>query len=284
MKKKFFKGTNDNMFKAIFTPKKNRELLKEFLKRSLKEVTSINLDDLIILSSEIAKTNVHMKGKTVDILAETKNEILNIELNNGYYPALHKRNASYIFSKYSEEIKVSETYNKMKMFIQINFTKGLSKDYPSLEIYTLKGEKSNKKYIDNLIILEFNIDKIKNECYNGNKEFNFVAALDLEGAELDKICEGDKYMELFEKEVKRLNENQKFTEFMSAEEEEEKLKKTLIEDAKNEGIQEGKELGIQEGETKKQIEIAKNMLENKMVPEMISKITGLSIAEIEALK
>ena len=71
---------------------------------------------------------------------------------------------------------------------------------------------------------------------------------------------------------------------MSAEEEEEKLKKTLIEDAKNEGIQEGKELGIQEGETKKQIEIAKNMLENKMVPEMISKITGLSIAEIEALK
>ena len=143
---------------------------------------------------------------------------------------------------------------------------------------------SNKKYIDNLIILEFNIDKIKNECYNGNKEFNFVAALDLEGAELDKICEGDKYMELFEKEVKRLNENQKFTEFMSAEEEEEKLKKTLIEDAKNEGIQEGKELGIQEGETKKQIEIAKNMLENKMVPEMISKITGLSIAEIEALK
>ena len=81
MKKKFFKGTNDNMFKAIFTPKKNRTLLKEFLKRSLKEVTSINLDDLIILSSEIAKTNVHIKGKTVDVLAETKNEVLNIELN-----------------------------------------------------------------------------------------------------------------------------------------------------------------------------------------------------------
>lgn len=103
-------------------------------------------------------------------------------------------------------------------------------------------------------------------------------------------------MELFEKEVKRLNQDHKFTEFMSAEEEEEKLKKTLIEDARNDGekiglqkgkelgIQEGKELGIQEGETKKQIEIAKNMLENKMVPEMISKLTGLSKSEIEALK
>ena len=160
----------------------------------------------------------------------------------------------------------------MKMFIQINLTKGLSKDYPSLEIYTLKGEKSNKKYIDNLIILEFNIDKIKDEWYNGISEYNFVAALDLEGKELDKICEGDKYMELFEKEVRRLNQNQKFTEFMSAKEEEEKLKKTLIEDAKNEGIRENK------------IEIAKNMLENKMELKMISKLTGLSIDEVETLK
>ena len=276
MKKKFFKGTNDNMFKAIFTPKKNRELLKEFIKRSLKQVLNSDLEDLVILSSEIAKTNVHIKGKTVDVLAETKNEVLNIELNNSYYPALHNRNASYIFSKYSEEVKVSETYNKMKMFIQINLTKGLSKDYPSLEIYTLKGEKSNKKYIDNLIILEFNIDKIKDEWYNGISEYNFVAALDLEGEELDKICEGDKYMELFEKEVKRLNQNQKFTEFMSAKEEEEKLKKTLIEDAKNEGIQ--------KGEMKKQIEIAKNMLENKMDVKLISKLTELSISEIETLK
>ena len=276
MKKKFFKGTNDNMFKAIFTPKKNRELLKEFIKRSLKQVLNSDLEDLVILSSEIAKTNVHIKGKTVDVLAETKNEVLNIELNNSYYPALHNRNASYIFSKYSEEVKVGETYNKMKMFIQINLTKGLSKDYPSLEIYTLKGEKSNKKYIDNLIILEFNIDKIKDEWYNGISEYNFVAALDLEGEELDKICEGDKYMELFEKEVKRLNQNQKFTEFMSAKEEEEKLKKTLIEDAKNEGIQ--------KGEMKKQIEIAKNMLENKMDVKLISKLTELSISEIETLK
>ena len=226
------------MFKAIFTPKKNRELLKEFIKRSLKQVLNSDLEDLVILSSEIAKTNVHIKGKTVDVLAETKNEVLNIELNNSYYPALHNRNASYIFSKYSEKVKVSETYNKMKMFIQINLTKGLKKDYPSLEIYMLKGEKSNKKYIDNLIILEFNIDKIKDD------------------------------MELFEKEVKRLNQNQKFTEFMSAKEEEEKLKKTLIEDAKKEG----------------KIEIAKNMLENKMDLKLISKLTELSISEIETLK
>ena len=131
---------------------------------------------------------------------------------------------------------------------------------------------SDNKYIDNLIILEFNIDKIKDSWYNGDKEFNFVAALDLEEKELDKVCEGDEYMELFEKEVKRLNEDQKFTAFMSDEEEAEKLRKTLISEAKTEGIKSEK------------IKIAKNMLENNMSKEVISKITGLSIAEIEALK
>ena len=276
MKKKFYKGTNDQMFKAIFTAKKNEYLLKEFIRRSLKNVLNSNLDDLKILSTEVVKTNINIKGKTVDVLAETKDEILNIELNNTYYSSLHKRNAAYIFSKYSEETKVSETYDKMKTFIQINLTKGLKKEYPSLEIYTLKGEKSDNKYIDNLIILEFNIDKIKDSWYNGDKEFNFVAALDLEEKELDKVCEGDEYMELFEKEVKRLNEDQKFTAFMSDEEEAEKLRKTLISEAKTEGIK--------EGTTKRNIEIAKNMLESDMLPEVISKITGLSIAEIEALK
>ena len=83
-------------------------------------------------------------------------------------------------------------------------------------------------------------------------------------------------MELFEKEVKRLNQNQKFTEFMSAKEEEEKLKKTLIEDAKNEGI----EIGIQENK----IEIAKNLFKQKVPLDIISNATGLSISEIEALK
>ena len=272
MKKKFYKGTNDQMFKAIFTAKKNEYLLKEFIRRSLKNVLNSNLDDLKILSTEVVKTNINIKGKTAFVLAETKDEILNIELINTYYPSLHKRNAAYIFSKYSEETKVSETYDKMKTFIQINLTKGLKKEYPLLEIYTLKGEKSDNKYIDNLIILEFNIDKIKDSWYNGDKEFNFVAALDLEEKELDKICEGDEYMELFEKEVKRLNEVQKFTAFMSDEEEAEKLRKTLISEAKTEGIKSEK------------IKIAKNMLENNMSKEVISKITGLSIAEIEALK
>ena len=75
-------------------------------------------------------------------------------------------------------------------------------------------------------------------------------------------------MELFEKEVKRLNQNQKFTAFMSDEEETEKLRKTLTSEAK----------------TETQIEIAKNMLEKKMDIKDIAEVIGLSESEVEALK
>lgn len=63
---------------------------------------------------------------------------------------------------------------------------------------------------------------------------------------------------------------------MSDEEEAEKLRKTLISEAKTEGIKEGIKSG--------KIEIAKNMLESNMSKEVISKMTGLSIVEIESLK
>lgn len=87
-------------------------------------------------------------------------------------------------------------------------------------------------------------------------------------------------MELFEKEVKRLNKDQKFTEFMSAEEEAKKLTNTLIEEAKDLGIEEGKTFGAEEATVK----IAKNLLKQNVPLDAISNATGLSLDEIKVLK
>ncbi len=89
------------------------------------------------------------------------------------------------------------------------------------------------------------------------------------------MCMGDEYMELFEKEVKRLNENQKFTAFMTPEEENQKLIKTLISDAEEKGEKLGQE--------KNNLKVAKKMIENHISIDMISKITGLSKKELESL-
>ena len=57
-----------------------------------------------------------------------------------------------------------------------------------------------------------------------------------------------------------------------------------IEYAQDEGYKCGREDGIAEGKAKGKTEIAKNMLKENVNIELISKVTGLSLEEIEKLK
>ena len=66
---------------------------------------------------------------------------------------------------------------------------------------------------------------------------------------------------------------------MSAEEDNKKIENSL----KREWMEEGLKEGIKEGSYKRNIEIAKTMLEKGMNNELISEVTGLSIEEIKKL-
>lgn len=61
---------------------------------------------------------------------------------------------------------------------------------------------------------------------------------------------------------------------------EELLRNTYVDRAKNEGI----EVGKAEGQTQKAIEIVKNMIKIGLEDEVISKSVGLSLEELEKLK
>ena len=50
------------------------------------------------------------------------------------------------------------------------------------------------------------------------------------------------------------------------------------------GVKKGEKIGLEKGETKKAIEIAKNAIAMDLKNEDISKITGLSVKEIENLR
>ena len=82
------------------------------------------------------------------------------------------------------------------------------------------------------------------------------------------------------KELERVNENPKFREYMSAEEDNKKIENSL----KREWMEEGLAEGIKEGSYKRNIEIAKSLLKNKVDIEIITSSTGLSIEELEKLK
>ncbi len=236
----FYTAKYDLMFKCIFCKESNRDLLKYLLEKCLKKEVKI----IKVYSPEIIKDSIYEKGKTLDVLIEAEGEEINIEMNSGYYGYLHRRNASYIFTKYSKGVDIGESYKKMKNYIQINFTCGLGNTRELIEIYKLCNPTTQREFIDNLTIYEYNVDRIKKEA---EKEYKYIAMLDSDKKKLDKICIGDEKMEKFKEEVEKLNKDEKVVEFLSAEKEAELLRNTLMEEAIDTGLKQGFEQGIQEG-------------------------------------
>ncbi len=272
---KWYPGTNDLMFKAIFTNKNNNDILKIFIERALDKKISM----VKVLQNELAKNNIYEKGKIVNVLAEDlEGNVYNIELNCYPYKYLHIRNFGYIASKYGEEVKAGNDYNNVSNFIQINLTKGLG-NARTLEVFTFTNKHLDKRFIDNLTIYEFNLDKIYSQWYNGDKKFDFIAILSFEKEDLEKV-RGDYYMEKVKGELERLNKDTRFTEFLSAEEDDRKITNTL----KNIYKMEGEKHGIEVGVKKEKMDIAKNMINMNLDDETISKATGLLKEEIDKIR
>ncbi len=102
----------------------------------------------------------------------------------------------------------------------------------------------------------------------GDKEYEFLAIFDFDKEELKKVESGDKYMTEFKKKVESLNNNKRYKEFLSAEEDMRKTNNTF------------KEIGALEEKR----QIAKKLLKKNMNIQDISDVTGLSLEKIETLK
>ena len=217
--------------------------------------------------------------------------LINVEINTYVSNSLRRRNAGYIFKKYSELTRMGDSYNSMPMVIQINLS-----DLNNKEIcykYSLYDKTNNKTYIDNLEIYEYNITKIKEMCYNKPSRYKLLSLLDCDREELNAL-KGDDKVERIKEEIKYLNEDPEFVRYMSDEDEARLLKNTLKTDAYEEGVEDGIEQGIQKGieqqkelneqELKQQkLSTAKTLKENNVSIDIIIKSTGLTEDEINSI-
>lgn len=115
---KFYKGRSDIVFKSVFTKKSNWDLLKKLIEESI----DMEVEIIEVKATELPKKSIYERGKILDVLVATELGEVNIELNSYSNKYLHRRNASYIFTRYSSSVPVGSDYSKMKKFIQINLT------------------------------------------------------------------------------------------------------------------------------------------------------------------
>ena len=97
-------------------------------------------------------------------------------------------------------------------------------------------------------------------------------------------------------EIVRLNKDQRFSVFLTEEEEERKYQNTIVDNAREEGLEQGRTEGLEQGRTEGleqgrteglsqgRISIAKELLKDGMSIQKIADITKLKIKQIETLK
>ena len=267
--KQFYKGTNDQVFKAIFCKESNRGLLKRLIEDalSIKDIEIIN-----VVIPELPKDNIYIHGKILDVVVKLKDCITNIELNVYNDSVFHRRNFAYMASQYSNNLKVSAKYSSMNNFIQLNITVS-DADIPPFDIYRVKGDNFKKLFIDNFTIYEFNLTKMLDKCYNS---YEFIKMLNYDEADLNKKCVGDKDMEKYNSEIHRVNDDPEFVEFLSYEEDSKQYMNTI------KALE--YEQCVEEGSINEKKEIAKKMIDSNIAPEDIAKYTGLTVDEVKSLK
>ena len=279
---KFYTCKYDRAFKEVFGKEENKDILKKLLE----EILQVEIERIEYLNLERNVDNVKVKRKHLDLYLETNIGKIQVEVNTTNSKYVKPRNMSYLCDIYSHHTLVGQEYDQDTLIIQININYG-QQDEKYIREYRLRDE-SGKEYIRNFIIYEINMEKYMKLWYNKNEKelekSKYIVMLNLEKEELEKLSKKDKVVIKYMKEIERVNENPKFREYMSAEEDNKKIENSLKREWMEEGLAEGIKEGIKEGSYKRNIEIAKSLLKNKVDIEIITSSTGLSIEELEKLK
>lgn len=273
--------SNDLVFKNVVKNVVNRD----FLAKIIYLVTGIDYNylfkNMIVIDADIPDKSVFVHHNEQDVVVTIDNKYINVEMSND--KAKNKRKNEITSHKYASSMYVKGSdYNESYIFYQIAIENyNIFKNSDLITEVGLTDLKNGEIETDEFRKFHVNLKNIPNKCYNelSERERYFKLFLIDDIGELDKISMGDDIMKKVVETVKSLSSDPIFMSELEKQQLDEYCSAMAIVDARKEGRQEGKV----EGEKSKQIEIAKKSLNENIDIETISKITGLSIDEINKL-
>lgn len=286
---KLLELTSDVVFKAFMISEKTNR----YKARLISLITNIPESELLkakYQSVELPVNNKKDKVYKTDIIVSIKNSILSLEMNKDYYEGLMIKNGSYYSKLETEQFERGDNYLDYKQIIQINFD-DFNKYKGKKLVYEFMMREKDTNEVETDLIKSYHIDL----TYLNNKEYN-------ECREIEKLClmfkeEISKYekeirkddiMDRAYEELESISKDEKIIGLYDAEAVQRKVMNTRLLYAekvgREQGIEQGTQEGIKEGVQKEKIEIAKSMLKENLELSLISKITGLSLDQINQLK
>ena len=290
----------DFVFKRIFGNENHPNVLISFLNAVLNPVDPIQSVEL--KDTTIEKSHLEDKYSRLDVKAMTnKGEHINIEIQLEDEYNMIKRSLYYWSKLYEGQLENRENYQKPSRTICINLLDFNLLNHDKFHsVYRLKDCETNEELTDVMELHFIELKKIKDVQHAEEVKTKLEAWLyfinqpdselvqELEKIEVDikeakaeliRLSGDRKERERYEKRREsRLNEISALSYA------EEKGIQKGIEQGVKQGLEQGVKQGLEQGAKQEKIEIAKNLIQNGLDNELISKSTGLSVEEVEKLR
>lgn len=291
--------TNDYVFKRIFGYIGNEKITMDLLDSILNiKIETIELDGNRILERDVLSDKLGI----LDIKATLNNQIsIDIEMQLVSQENMEERILFYWSKMYTKELTKGNDYSQLKKTIVILLADFEFNSFESIPKYHTEWQIREKDFPKVILtnVLELHILELpklkklieKNDLYKNKKLDLWIKFLltpdklevnDMEENEalkeakdvLDKIRQDEKEEYLAELRLKYILDSKAQKAY---------ARRKGLEEGREEGLKQGIEQGIEQGTQKAKIEIAKNMLKEKIDIEIIQKVTGLTKDEIKKL-
>ena len=280
---KYFNPLNDYFIRYLFTDKGSSEsILLDFINSIMINANMKTFRSVEILTPFNLKKNRNLKETIVDVKCITQNGsvvIIEIQLQgNSRFP---ERILYYWAANYSKLLKHGERYDELTPVISINLLNfNLDKTKNIHSCYMLYEMNNKKLLTDHLQIHIIELKKFRKNVLS--KDLNYwlkiFTSKNLE-ASMSEIVKEKPIMEEVQKKYNNFVKSRLM--MMEYEKKEAYLYGNQI--MLDEERKLGKEEGIKEGIKENQILTARNMKKENIDISVISKVTGLSIEEVEKL-
>ena len=289
---RFLDPKNDYLFKRLFGTEKNKDILIYFINSVLNRVGSDAVADVVYLKSDQNPEYAYKKQSVVDVLCrDQKGTQFIIEMQVAKTPGFEERAQFYAAKAYINQMNAGGKYPDLKEVIFIAITDYVmfpdklawKSDHVTLDKKTF--EQDLKAFSFTFIELpkfKRTIDELT--TIEEKWAYFFKHAHETTEDELTALLGDDIVLKkAFDESTKYSMNAEEWNSYEAAlkyEQDARAIEEQKLMDAEAKGLAEGEI----KGEKAKAIEIARDMLKDKMSTATIAKYTGLTADEIKAIK
>ena len=280
--------TYDRVFKLIFGDANHLERLNLLLSVTLKKKVEV----IKLYPNDLLDDNRVNKKNEVDLLCKLDGEYVSIEINTNLNQEVVDRNIAFVSRLMSKDLKPGEEYSDISRYYQINID---VEDFLGVpyEVCHLVGDNTHKLVTDRAEFYFINVKHFAEICYNegGKGLTDFEKMYGMIGTNsksvIDVLTKDNKILKDIGDMVKKYSNDDELLFYYDREERMLHDAKRKVEDDLTKKFEkqliEKLEANTEEVTEKTTLDMARRMKKEKASLDFISKVTGISIQEIEKM-